>query len=105
MESTIIESFWILNEKTIFEIWVQLFDTAACRLMMDELGVTLWPWRLPSPMDLGDSVFELWMVAVTEYANDGEGDDNNSNILNRLDMDIEVWAAVLSILIPPLLGT
>ena len=51
-------------------------------------------------MDLGDSVLDLWTVAIMEYANDGEGDDNNSNIMSRLDMDIEAWAAVLSILIP-----
>ena len=56
-------------------------------------------------MDLGDSVKELWTVAIMEYANDGKGDDNNSNIMSRLDVDIEAWAAVLSILIPPLLGT
>ena len=56
-------------------------------------------------MDLGDSVLGLWTVAIMEYANDGEGDDNNSNIMSRLDMDIEAWAAALSILIPPLLGT
>ena len=49
-------------------------------------------------MDLGDSVLELWTVAIMEYANDGEGDDNNSNIMSRLDVDIEAWAAVLSIL-------
>ena len=71
--------------------------------MMGELGVTLWPWQLPSPMDLGDSVLELWTVAIMEYANDGEGDDNNSNIMSRLDVDIEAWAAFLSILIAPLL--
>ena len=72
--------------------------------MMDELWVTLWPWRLPSPMDLSDSVLELWAVAIMEYANDGEGDDNNSNIMSRLDVDIEAWAAFLSILIAPHIG-
>ena len=56
-------------------------------------------------MDLGDSVLEQWTVAIMEYANDGEGDDNNSNIMSSLDVDIEAWAAVLSILIPPLSGT
>ena len=55
--------------------------------------------------DLGDSVLELRTVAIMEYANDGEGDDNNSNIMSSLDVDIEAWAAVLSILIPPLSGT
>ena len=52
-------------------------------------------------MDLGDSVLELWTVAFMEYANDGEGDDNNSIMMSSLDVDIEAWAAVLSILIPP----
>ena len=56
-------------------------------------------------MDLGASILELWTVAIMEDANDGEGDDNNSNIMSSLDMDIEAWAAVLSILIPPLSGT
>ena len=56
-------------------------------------------------MDLGDSVSELWTVAIMEYANDGEGDDNNSNIMSSLDVHIEAWVAVLSILIPPLSGT
>ena len=56
-------------------------------------------------MDLGDSVLELWMVAIMEYANDDEGDDNNNNIMSRLDMDIEAWAADMSNLIPPLIGT
>ena len=52
-------------------------------------------------MDLGDSVLELWMVAIMEYANDDEGDDNNNNIMSRLDMDIEAWAADMSISFHP----
>ena len=70
-----------------------------------------WTWGyivasvVTETMDLGDSILELWTVAIMEYANDGKGDDNNSNIMSRLDVDTEAWAAVLSILIPPLLGT
>ena len=56
-------------------------------------------------MDLGDSVLELWTVAIVEYANDVEGVDNNNNIMSGLDVDIEAWTALLSILVPPLTGT
>ena len=43
-------------------------------------------------------------MAIMEYANDGKGNDNNNNIMSGLDVEREVWAAVGSILIPPLRG-
>ena len=56
-------------------------------------------------MDLSDSILVLWTVVIMEYANDDKGNDNNNNIMSGLDVEREAWAAVLSILIPPLRGT
>ena len=56
-------------------------------------------------MDLSDSILVLWTVVITEYSNDDKGNDNNNNIMSGLDVEREAWAAVLSILIPPLRGT
>ena len=88
-----------------FEILVPTF----CHCCVSTHDGRTWGYIVASAatktMDLGDSVLELWTVAIMEYANDGEGDDNNTNIMSRLDVDIEAWAAVLSIHIPPLLGT
>ena len=43
-------------------------------------------------------------MAIMEYANDGKSNDNNNNIMSGLDVEREAWAAVGSILIPPLRG-